>query len=164
MPRRYIPSRPRHVAAPNLRNPVAMATLRAQTNRDITTLLSTAGIHALMGGDKGLMVYKLGWLFWVIVGGAGACGISMDEPDVRIIRSTANLLADLQECDTREVTLQERIAFSSAVNACQRLRPRITELAIYQAAARMQHLLDSKGSMGTADMESMVEGFAEVPA
>ena len=73
-------------AAPDLRHPVARATLRAQTNRDITTLLSTAGIHALMGGDKGLMVYKLGWLFWVIVGGAGACGISMDEPDVRIIR------------------------------------------------------------------------------
>lgn len=164
MPRRHIPSRPRHVAAPNLRNPVARATLRAQTNRDITTLLSTAGVHALMGGDKGLMVHKLGWLFWVIVGGAGACGIGMDDPDVRIIRSTVNLLADLQENEDRQVALQDRIAFSSAVNACQRLRPRITELAIYQAAARMQHLLDGKGTMGTADMESMVEGFAGVPA
>lgn len=164
MPRRQIPSRPRYVTAPNLRNPVALAALRAQTHRDITTLLSTAGIHALMGGDKGLMVHKLGWLFWVIVGGAGACGISMDEPDVRIIRSTANLLADLQESPDDAVPLQARLALTSAVNACQRLRPHITELAIYQAAVKMQRLLDSKGAMSTGDIESMVEGFAEVPA
>lgn len=110
-----------------------------------------AGIHALTGDDVGVIVGKVGTLFYVVLGAAMGEGIAQDAPDMRILRATVNTLADC--VDQPEITHQQRASLSSGMEALKRLIAGMAEESLFIAATHAQAKLNN-GPVTLADFEA----------
>lgn len=109
-------------------NPVTQAVLELHLKRALADLQTEAGLQVYIGSDAKTILKRVGKLCFVANNTAALCGISPENPDVRIIAGMAGALQDLLR--PGETVDKHRAALRSGLAACQRI---LSQCDVWQA-------------------------------
>ncbi len=99
-----------------------------------------AQIHALSGNDVPKAVEKTATLIYVALQAARIQGMTETQPEMRVLRATANALGDCVGRDS--ITDLERASLSAGLEAVKRLLPPVlTEESLFHSAAATKRQL-----------------------
>lgn len=123
---------------------------RAAVRRVWSERTVNAQIHALTGDDGATVRDKAGTLFYVVLGAAQVERMSAQHPDVRILRGSANTLAEIGDTATD----LQRASIASGLEAVNRLVAALKEESLFLAATHAKMRLEH-GPVTLADFEML---------
>lgn len=109
-------------------NPITQAVLELQLKRVLAELQTEAGLQVYIGSDAKTIIRRASKLCFVADNTAALCGISPENPDVRIVAGMAGALQDLLR--PGETVDKHRAALRSGLAACQRI---LSQCDVWQA-------------------------------
>lgn len=142
----------RRTAANPLSSPVGRAMLARTIRQDMHAILNTAQMHAWAGSNPPQLLDNAGRMVYVVLGAAGAGGMTTARPEIRILLGMAEALGDLRIDGDIE---RHRPAIQSGLLAIERLLPDLQPLALAESAMELDHKLAGPFGMGTADLHRM---------
>lgn len=102
-------------------NPVTQVLIRQQIRQSIAILRTDAELQALAGDAAARLVRDSGMLLYAVACAVELCRIPADNPDVRVLRGTAQAIGELAEHQGRLEL--HRPAILSGLAAMERLMP-----------------------------------------
>lgn len=109
-------------------NPFIQAGYELKLKRVLADLQTEAGLQVYIGSDANTILKRVGKLCIVANNTAAQCGISPENPDVRIVAGMAGALKDLSR--PGESVDKHRAALRSGLAACQRI---LSQCDVWQA-------------------------------
>lgn len=142
----------RHLAqGTRILNPVAAAVYAAQWKASTVS----SRIHALIGGDSDKLVDGAGKIVFVVLTAAGRAGVSADDPDMRILRGTVEVLHE--QAGEKDIPEIRRAGILSGLAACDRLLPLVKQRDLAEAALYLHARLE-RGDVRLSDFTQLIEG------
>lgn len=111
---------------------------RAILRRNWTRQAVDAAVHALVGDNVPELLGKCGSLFWVVLHATRSPHACADAPERRVIRGAVQVLGELVGRDS--ITYAQRTAITVAIEAVERLGPRVNPDDLFVSAVGLQAL------------------------